>query len=726
MKYIKAVGINYKNELKTISKSSSFKLQPVFEAFMNSWEAIIERFTNNNLSLGNIVIKIYITSGTFGKDESLSYSLDKIVVTDNGTGITDKGYQRLVDLRDNSKHLKNKGTGRIQFLHFFDKTVIDSVGLRDIPENGYVKRIITLSKSEAFLEKNSIMRLDNEELNIKCNNTYTTVSFYKPLDEKDNYFYSNIKVEELKNYIIEHFLSLLCDNINQLPNIKILRYIDKIQNRILDIHKNDIPNYNREDNIEIAYSRLDENNKISKTEKKARFKLKSFVLPVDKLPANSLILVSKGTFSKSISINNLESKDSINGNRYLFLLSSEYIDMCDDDTRGNLLLVTSKDFKNQNTQNFYKEEVVLLDDIEEESNKKIEQNYPEILESLKEKYKTIDELQKMFLLNPKTINSIKKNVKNTDSDEAILKLIYKAEAENVAKKDAELKNFYNKIEDLNTTEEEYHQQLNSIINEYVTEVPLRNRTELSKYIARRRIVLEIFSKILNKEMNSLKDGGRIDEDLLHNLILRQRTETNTPDDNDLWIINEDFIYFTGKSDIMLDKIEIDGVPLIKRTLTEEEKKYKVRNGYNVGLRRPDILLFPSEGKCIIIEFKAPDVNVSDHVYQITRYASLINNLSDDQFHFSTYYGYLIGENINIDDFTDLEDDFIPAYSLGYIVRPYHRIAGKFKRENGALYTEVIKYSDLLKRAQIRNKVFIDKLEADLYQQNEGTTNEEMS
>ena len=169
MKYIKAVGINYKNELKTISKSSSFKLQPVFEAFMNSWEAIIERFTNNNLSLGNIVIKIYITSGTFGKDESLSYSLDKIVVTDNGTGITDKGYQRLVDLRDNSKHLKNKGTGRIQFLHFFDKTVIDSVGLRDIPENGYVKRIITLSKSEAFLEKNSIMRLDNEELNINEN-----------------------------------------------------------------------------------------------------------------------------------------------------------------------------------------------------------------------------------------------------------------------------------------------------------------------------------------------------------------------------------------------------------------------------------------------------------------------------------------------------------------------------------------------------------------------------
>lgn len=36
--------------------------------------------------------------------------------------------------------------------------------------------------------------------------------------------------------------------------------------------------------------------------------------------------------------------------------------------------------------------------------------------------------------------------------------------------------------------------------------------------------------------------------------------------------------------------------------------------------------------------------------------------------------------------------------------------GKFGRLDGALYTEIIKYSDLLKRAELRNKMFIKKLE----------------
>ena len=33
----------------------------------------------------------------------------------------------------------------------------------------------------------------------------------------------------------------------------------------------------------------------------------------------------------------------------------------------------------------------------------------------------------------------------------------------------------------------------------------------------------------------------------------------------------------------------------------------------------------------------------------------------------------------------------------------------FRREDGSLYTEIIKYSTLLERAKLRNKIFIDKL-----------------
>ena len=46
-------------------------------------------------------------------------------------------------------------------------------------------------------------------------------------------------------------------------------------------------------------------------------------------------------------------------------------------------------------------------------------------------------------------------------------------------------------------------------------VPLQNRTNITKHIARRRLVLEIFDMIMNKELEKLEQGGRVDENLLH-------------------------------------------------------------------------------------------------------------------------------------------------------------------------------------------------------------------
>jgi hypothetical protein len=167
-------------------------------------------------------------------------------------------------------------------------------------------------------------------------------------------------------------------------------------------------------------------------------------------------------------------------------------------------------------------------------------------------------------------------------------------------------------------------------------------------------------------LEAVKSGKkqRIDEKLLHNLIFQQSSESSNPEDNDLWLINEDFIYFKGFSEFKLDDVKIGDDYLFKREseMTEEELEYKHKCNRDAGDRRPDILIFPQEGKCIIIEFKAPDVNVSEHLSQINRYATLINNLSSDKMQIK-----------------------------------------------GSLYTEVLKYSELLERAKLRNQIFIDKL-----------------
>lgn len=442
--------------------------------------------------------------------------------------------------------------------------------------------------------------------------------------------------------------------------------------------------------------------------------MKAFKLSSNELKRNAIYLVSKGTTGTPIDLDTLKKDDEIEGNRYMFLLSGKYLDDRDRDDRGNIELIDSKEFRNQNEGRLFPEEVVLLESIKEETNGKINSLYSELEYKNQEKNKNIDALQKMFLLNNKTVESIRKKIKNTDSDEKILKTIYEADSEMEAEKDNQIKE---KLESLRTLTpdktENYQEELQKMVDEFVKLIPLQNRTALSKYVARRKLVLELFRQILNKELDAVrnKKKERIDEKLLHNLIFQQSSESDSPEDSDLWLINEEYIYFKGFSESKLDDVKIGDDYFFKREtdMNDEEKEYKHKNNKDAGDRRPDVLLFPKEGKCIIIEFKAPDVDVSNHLNQINRYARLINNLSTNKIIINTYYGYLIGESIDIDEVQDADSDFISSANLNYIYRPYKKITGKFGRENGALYTEIIKYSTLLERAQLRNQIFIDKL-----------------
>ena len=233
---------------------------------------------------------------------------------------------------------------------------------------------------------------------------------------------------------------------------------------------------------------------------------------------------------------------------------------------------------------------------------------------------------------------------------------------------------------------------------------------LAQYIARRKIVLELFDKILSRELKNLKEGGRIDEDVLHNLIFQQ-TSTN-PEQSDLWLINEEFVYFKGVSEKKFTQIEYDGVKIFDKPLSEEDESYLNSLGEKRLNKRPDILLFPEEGKVIIIEFKAPDVNVSEHLTQIESYASLLLNYTRDDLHLRRFYGYLIGESIQDRDVRGRVSRYEYAAKFGYWFKPSEKVVN-FSNESdpGYIYTEIMSYSSLLQRAKLRNKMFIDKLES---------------
>lgn len=700
--YIKGIGIYYKGELKTIPKKGDSPLQPLFEAFTNSLEAIWTLRGQSSLDKGSISIGIYFTNNPLTKISDF----DKITITDTGVGLNDTEFNRFINLRDDRKNFKNKGTGRVQFLRTFNKTSIKSIFYDEKSSTGFTERSVTLSQADEFLNNNAIIRLDSEK-EIDAKKSGTIITFKTILDPKEKDFFREITTTGIKSSLIRHYLAGFCEHRNNLPQIMIAKYVDDVLLENLEIAAQDIPTPEKEQPIEIQYSKFD-GEIIVKIQKTETFNLKAFTLPENELGKNGIKLISKGEVAKDIKLDNLLPSDQIDGKRYLFLLSGEYIDNRDSDIRGEINIVTEKEFKRRNSNSLFNDEEILIEDIEDITNQTIVSLFDEIKEKRKEKENNIQELKEMFLLNDNILESFKNKINIDDSDESILRRVYDADMKIVAQKDAEIKKQVKELEELDPTKDDYQDKLAEQVANFIKIIPLQNKFALARYVARRKLVLNLFGKVLEKELYKLRNNGRIDEDLLHNLIFQQSSDN--PGSSDLWLIEEDFIYFKGFSEHQLSKIAVNGKQIFNKTFSDEVQRYLASQGERRLTKRPDVLLFPDEGKCIIIEFKAPEVNVSEHLNQIDFYASLIRNYTIDEIQITTFYGYLLGENIEDRDVRGRVSSFEHSYHLDYWFRPAQKVIGFDNRSDGSIYMEVIKFSTLLQRAKNRNKVFIEKLE----------------
>lgn len=677
-------------------KRSPLTLQPVFEAFTNALEAIKIKSKSQSNFKGKIEIKIHASEKT---DKTTEFK--SLTIIDDGIGFNDEEYKRFNTFKDFTKGYKNLGSGRIQYAHYFDSTVIHSVYYDE--EGKCKEREFIISKQENFLKKRAIV------FNKFCKDSQavqsgTTVTFYDLLENSTKYH--ELDAATLKESLLEKYIHYFCYNKSNLPEIKVEFYVQSELKETTTIEESDIPIIDKTESIDLSYSKISNDGKsIEKITKTENFKIDAFKISKDVLKTNNLKLVSKGEVveKSNIGLQSLAKGDHIKGSKFLFLVSSQYIDLRDTNVRGKLNIPDRESFLKQG--DIFTTEEILLDDIQEEVNSKINTMYPEI-EKVKQKHnEDLDKLKEMFLLDDETAQSIKISV--NDSESEILEKFYQAEAKKAASIDATIKESVDSLNKLDTTKPNYHEELKKEIDKLVKTIPLQNKKVLAHYIARRKLVLDLLDKVLDKKLDVQQSGREYDEALIHDLLFQQGSNDSSA--TDLWIVNEDFIYFKGSSNTPLNKTEINGEKLFKDSFSVEEEKYLKSLGENRKTKRPDVLLFPDEGKCIIIEFKAPGVNISEHLTQINTYAGLIRNYTDDKFQITTFYGYLLGEAIETRDVLFAESTFEESYQFDYLYRPSAKVVGFDGRANGSIYTEVIKYSTLLARARQRNKVFIDKL-----------------
>lgn len=704
--YIKQ-GISYPGLMESRIKKSASTLQPLFEAFSNSLEA-----TDGS----NYEITIELCHKPHKDLFNNRLAFASLQIIDKGTGFTNESYDRFIRLFDKSKNKNNLGTGRIQFLHSFEYTQIESVYIES--DGKIYKRRILLSLSfeqdhKAVICSTTPILVDDDSA------ISTSVAFFGIKSKDDEEKLNAMTCSEIKESILKRYLNKLCIERASIGSININHYIGDVfdSNTSETITSNDIPSPDYQEAFNINYSVLLEKGKgIGKSSEVESFEVNAYKLPSSILPRNEVRLTSKGEsfIANGCDFALITESPKIEPHiSYLFLISSDYLTNRDTDVRGNLNIYTRSQFLEKRNL-FTGRKEILLDDIEMTVEDGIVKKYPAFGKIKQEAEDKIKALAKMFSIDNQSL--IDSGVKSSDNASVALRKVYTYSANKKADNDAKIKEIYDSIADLDPSSKSYKRQFDRKVEELNKVLPLSIKEELSNYIARRSLVLTLMDNavkgqlsVQNKHNSGKKKRTKQQpEAVFHNILFPKHS--TSPIESNLWMLNDEYIHFEGLSEIPLHEVTINGKKLLKQNLSPEEAAYKLRNEkFDAGLKRPDVLLFPEEGRCIIIEFKAPGVDVSKHLHQINQYASLIHNLSDKTFKFNSFYGYLIGENADIYSIMDSDGDFQYSQSLGYIVRPHKGIPDLFGKGVASLYTEIIRFSDLLKRAKLRNKIFTDYL-----------------
>ncbi len=533
MSYISSEGLSWRGVLKGFPKATNI-MQPLFEAFTNSLEAIDMRKRQGDIFLPYIHLDFYFNHTTENENDGLT----RLSITDNGIGFDNENFNRLKVFKDDSKGDGNKGSGRIQFIQFFTTATYESVYRQD---GTYKLRRFVLSKAESFLRQNSILRLD-EERELDNNSDLKTTLLLDDLRTKsDVKFFNGLEIQDIKENLLNHYILYFCVNRTHLPEIVINYYHGTNVISTRRISTGDIPEVSHEDEtINIPLSRISSDMKrVETSTEKIEVNIKSFRLPYGQLKKNSVKITCKGEVVDSVKVklDCLPLDMQIGTSVFLFLLSSKYFDERIGDSRDTLEILNRTEFKKRAKQHGRIEPQIIMDDLQAKVSVKAEEMYPEISEQKEIHAEQLAMLKQTYMLSEEALAETDVN----DSVEDILKKAYIYDAKLIAERDAAYHSMLKQLNLLDTSNPSYRTDLERLVTEMTKTIPLQDKESLSRYVTHRKLVLDLMVKILRRETNcqNIEDTRNVDEKLLHNLLFTQHSDDVY--NSDLWMLNEDYL-----------------------------------------------------------------------------------------------------------------------------------------------------------------------------------------
>ncbi len=652
--------ISLKGRIKNFSLPENKSLMPLFEAVVNSLQAIEERKRTTSFN-GKIYIKI-------DREETLSDEIlgriEDITVIDNGIGFNESNFNSFMESDSEYKEkLGGKGVGRFSWLKAFEKVKIHS----NYEQNGeYRCRDFDFSLNSGGIEDAYSVSEDKE------NQTVIKLCSFKEKYRKN----APKEIETIAIKLIQHCFVYLLEK--DCPGIELA------DNKGSSILINDLfrTKVILEDGVD-AFTIEQKEFTLTK------FRVDNAIISAHKiyLCANNRLVETKDLSKLIVNLDSV--LDAEKPFWFLGVVTADYLDENVDMNRLSFTIPESVDDGMC--------PVVTITKIIEAVTQLIEKHLSSFLTPIAEKkkkriadYITARAPQYRHILKymPEQLDNIKPGISDDKLDVVLYQLDRDFELA-TKKEGAELvEQLKNDVTQLETYKSKFQEHIARISDE--------NKSILAKYVAHRKSIIDLFEIGMQKQ----NDDSYVREKFMHNLIYPM---SSTSDDigyeqHNLWLVDERLAYFFfASSDIPFNN--------------------------DRGEDRPDIMLFDNSialleaqndgtayDTVVIFELKKPmrnDLTTNNPVEQIIRYMTKIqtNTVTDKN-------GRIIRTDGHTKFYLYVVCDMLDKYKseladLNNFDETIDRL-GMFRMKDN-VYIEVLTYDKIINDAKKRNKILFDKL-----------------
>lgn len=474
----------------SLAPNQKNSLFPLFEAIMNSIQAIEERFGRDQISSG--LIRVMVVRAKHG--ECIGFQL-----TDNGIGFNQQNLDSFVKMDSQKKaSIGGKGVGRLLWLKVTDSVRIESV----FADNEAISRV-----AFDFCIQDPVRNIEYSS-GALAEHIGTTVDLYP---YKDTYARSiPRKGSTIAGRVLAHFISYFV-NISQ-PRIEI------IDNESIDLFDQFTSVTERDQDFKFP---------LILSEGEFEFVCHCFLLPKsisdDEKSTNALYLGANGRAVKRYELDAVLGMNAIGGKyAYLSYIESEILNKTANDTRTEFSLSEDDleivvDAAKAKAKEFLAPEINEIRERQEKVVTSLRVEHPRFLGVARDSKEFADNL----------------HLSMQKEEDVFVELSRQSLRQYKRRKNAFLTSVRKKLPDITTRAQEYVAGLQS-----------ESISSLAEYVMKRKMILEVFEEALKFTDVEAKRSDY--EDVVHDIVcpLKSTSDELDYEDHNLWIVDDRLAFFS--------------------------------------------------------------------------------------------------------------------------------------------------------------------------------------